>query len=178
LERPAPLPRGRDVGGVGSRVSFWTWPAPVATCTRGRPARLVVPVPARPGWGPTWGGVAGAREPLVVHRGWADSNCASVLAAVGSHQGPSFPQVGLRRSITKDSDCASGSVLAAVPVPTEGAGLHQRPSFPQVGTPCPGDHFNECNLGEGGPKLINEDLLSSGRERGPLGSTLPVGRYY
>ena len=55
-----------------------------------------------------------------------------------------------------DSNCAS--VLAAV-------GSHQRPSFPQVGTPGPIKCKGKV------PKLINKDLLSNSRERGPL----PVG---
>ena len=35
---PRPYHEGKDVGGVasGSRVSFWTWPALVAACARGR----------------------------------------------------------------------------------------------------------------------------------------------
>ena len=58
-------------------------------------------------------------------RAGADSNCASVLAAVGSHQRPSD----------------------------------------QVGTPGPIKCKGKV------PKLINKDLLSNSRERGPL----PVG---
>ena len=72
-ERPAPLPRGqlgklKDVGGVGSLVSFWTWPALEAACARGCPCALVLVPGVR----------AGARHSrrVVVHRGQVPSEVA------------------------------------------------------------------------------------------------------
>ena len=46
------MPEGRDVGGVGSRVtavSLWTWPALVAACARDRLCALVLVLGVGPG---------------------------------------------------------------------------------------------------------------------------------
>jgi hypothetical protein len=85
--------------------------------------------------------------------------------------------IRVRRSLRWDSLGASLKILAAPQArfsllcqrPMRGLGSHQRPSLPSGGNSIPRRSL-EC-----GPKLINEDLLSSSRERGPLGSTLPVG---
>jgi hypothetical protein len=52
---PRPYHEGKDAGGVGSRVGFWTWPALEAACARVlRPCALVlvpgVGVGARHSW--------------------------------------------------------------------------------------------------------------------------------
>ena len=61
---PRPYHEGKDVGGAGSLVSFWTWPALVAACTC---VRSSVRASASAGG---WGRVRRALgSPLVVHRG-------------------------------------------------------------------------------------------------------------
>ena len=89
------------MGGTGSLVSFWTWPALVAACARGRLCALVLT--SAGGWG---GG-----SPLVVHRG-QDAEVAVGDRDASAHAGVSAasPCWASCRSLPKRQTGACSSI--------------------------------------------------------------------